>query len=87
MGNKPLSMDQSWAAYEGLFADDRVIFVYEQPEMNAAFRSKSSGHFASPKMWTDAWLLAIAEASGGQLITFDKALAAKGAHCLLPKRG
>lgn len=87
MGNKPLSMDRSWRAYEGLFADDRVVFVYERPEMNAIFRSKASGNSASPKMWTDAWLLAIAEAAGGQLVTFDKALAAWGAHCLLPKRG
>jgi toxin-antitoxin system PIN domain toxin len=86
MGNKPLSMDRSWRTYEGLFADDRVVFVYERPEMNAIFRAKSSGHSASPKIWTDAWLLAIAEAAGGQLITFDKALAARGARCLLPRQ-
>jgi toxin-antitoxin system PIN domain toxin len=85
MGNKPLSMDRSWRAYEGLFGDDRVVFVYERPEMDAMFRSRASGHAASPKKWSDAWILAIAEAAGGQLITFDKALAGRGAHCLLPK--
>jgi predicted nucleic acid-binding protein len=38
-------------------------------------------------VWADAWLLAVAEAAGGVLVTFDKALAARGAHCLLAKRG
>jgi hypothetical protein len=32
-------------------------------------------------------MLAVAEAAGGQLITFDQALGPRGAHCLLPKRG
>jgi hypothetical protein len=32
-------------------------------------------------------MLAQASAAGGVLVTFDKALAARGAHCLLPKRG
>jgi predicted nucleic acid-binding protein len=38
-------------------------------------------------LWADAWLLAIAEAAGGVLVTFDKALAVRGALCLLSKRG
>jgi hypothetical protein len=32
-------------------------------------------------------MLAVAEAAGGELVTFDKALSARGAHCLLGKRG
>jgi predicted nucleic acid-binding protein len=32
-------------------------------------------------------MLAVAEAAGGVLVTFDKALAARGAHCLLVKSG
>jgi hypothetical protein len=31
----------------------------------------------------DAWLLAFADACGGKLLTFDRALAARGALCLL----
>ena len=34
----------------------------------------------------DAWLFAVAEAAGGVLVTFDKALAARGAHCLLGEK-
>ncbi len=35
----------------------------------------------------DAWLLAVAQAAEGVLVTFDKALGPRGARCLLPKRG
>ena len=35
----------------------------------------------------DAWLLAVADAAEGILVTFDKALASQGVNCLLPKRG
>ena len=40
---------------------------------------------ASPKLWAGAWLLALAQAARGTLVTFDRALAARGAHCLLPE--
>jgi predicted nucleic acid-binding protein len=40
---------------------------------------------ASPKLWADAWLLAVAKAARGTLVTFDRALAAHGARCLLPE--
>jgi len=34
-------------------------------------------------MWADAWLLSFAQAAEGTLVTFDRALAARGAHCVL----
>lgn len=83
MGNKPLSVDRSWRIYDAFFADDRVVFVYERPEVDAVFRSRAAGRAASPKIFADAWMLAMASASGGVLVTFDKALAGRGAECLL----
>jgi toxin-antitoxin system PIN domain toxin len=86
MGNKPLSMDRSWRIYDELFVDDRVVFVYDRPEVESVFRARAAGHAASPKVWADAWMLATATAAGGVLVTFDKALASRGANCLLPKK-
>jgi toxin-antitoxin system PIN domain toxin len=83
MGNKPLSLDRSWQIYDELLADDRVVFVYERPEVDAAFRARTAGRAASPKLWADAWMLAMAGAAGGVLVTFDMALGSRGAHCLL----
>jgi toxin-antitoxin system PIN domain toxin len=87
MGNKPLSLDRSWRIYDGLLADDRVTFVYDHPEIDAVFRARAAGDAASPKVWGDAWMLAMAHATGGILVTFDSALGPRGAHCLLPARG
>jgi toxin-antitoxin system PIN domain toxin len=86
MDGKPLSMTAAWHLYDRFFEDDRVTFFPEPPGVEAKFRHATSNQTVSPKVWADAWLLAVADASGGVLVTFDKALAARGAHCLLHKR-
>jgi uncharacterized protein len=83
MNGKPLSMDAAWRAYDRLFEDDRVVFFPETANVEASFRQRAKGRMASPKLWTDAWLLAVAHAAEGTLITFDRALAARGVSCLL----
>ncbi|MGC9993999.1 MAG: TA system VapC family ribonuclease toxin [Terriglobia bacterium] len=83
MDGKPLTIAAAWRVYDRLYDDDRVVFISEPPEAQRRFREKASGRTASSKLWADAWLLAVAQAAGGILITFDKALASRGAHCLL----
>lgn len=87
MDGKPLTNEEAWRVHERFYDDDRVIFLAEPLDVEKRFRQKAVGRTASPKAWADAWLLAVAEAAGGVLVTFDKALAARGAHCLLAKRG
>lgn len=87
MDGKPLTIAQAWRVYDRLYDDDRVTFVSEPPEVEKRFREKAVGRDASPKMWADAWLLAMAQEAGGVLVTFDRALAGRGALCLLGKRG
>lgn len=83
---KPLTMGGAWQAYDWFFNDDKTMFFPDPPSAEAKFRSATSDHGISPKVWADAWLLAVAEAAGGVLVTLDRALAARGAHCLLGKR-
>jgi uncharacterized protein len=83
MDGKPLRMDEAWEAYDRLYDDDRVVFMPEPPGVETHFREYTSGRLASPKFWADAWLLAFARAAGGTLVTFDRALSTRGAHCLL----
>ena len=85
MDGKPLSMDDAWRAHDKLFEDVRVAFKPEPAGVELRFREYAAGRTASPKLWADAWLLAFAEAAGGTVITFDRALAARGAHSLLPE--
>jgi predicted nucleic acid-binding protein len=87
MDGKPLTITAAWRVHDRLYEDDRVTFVSEPPEVEKRFREKASGRTASPRVWADAWLLALAQAAEGVLVTFDKALASRGAYCLLSKRG
>lgn len=84
MNGKPLDMDGAWRAYDRLFEDERVAFYPEPVGVETRFREYASGQVSAPKLWADAWLLAVARAAEGTLITFDRALAARGARCLLP---
>ncbi len=86
MDGKPLTISEAWRVYDRFYDDDRVTFISEPPEVEKRFREKAAGKTASPKVWADAWLLAVAQAAEGVLVTFDKALAPRGARCLLPKR-
>ena len=85
MNGNPLTLDGAWQVYNRLFHDDRVVFVPEPAEVETRFRELASGQEASPKLWTDAWLLAFATAAGGAVVTFDQALGARGAQRLLPE--
>jgi hypothetical protein len=86
MDGKPLTIAESWRVYDRFYDDDRVTLISEAPEVEERFREKAVGRTASPKVWADAWLLAFAQAAEGLLVTFDKALGARGALCLLTKR-
>lgn len=83
MDGKPLSMAAAWSIHDRLFEDDRVVFVTEPAAVEPVFRQNTSGGATSPKIWVDAWLLAFALATEGTVVTFDRALAVRGAHCLL----
>lgn len=83
MDGKPLSVDEGWRVYDRFGQDGRVVFFSEPPETETRFRRYAVGRAASPKLWADSWLLAVSEAAGGRLVTFDRALAARGARCLL----
>ena len=83
MDGKPLGMNDAWRVHDGLFTDERVGFYPEPAGVETRFREYTSGRVAAPKLWADAWLLAVARSAEGTLITFDRALADRGAHCLL----
>jgi hypothetical protein len=83
MNGKPLTMQQAWRAYDRLFEDDRVAMVREPDGTEEQFRKLASMRSAAPKAWTDAYLAAFAARIGATLVTFDRALAARAANCVL----
>jgi len=86
MDGRPLTMRQAWRVFDRFFEDERVVFVPEPAEVETRFRKYTAGRQISPKVWADAWLLAFAQSAPGILVTFDKALIARGARCLLPAK-
>ena len=83
MNGKPLTMRTAWSAYDRLFEDDGVAFVNETGAMEPLFRRRTSTGMASPKLWADAWFLAVAGHTGGPLVTFDLALARRSNNAVL----
>jgi toxin-antitoxin system PIN domain toxin len=84
MKGKPLTMAQAWLVYDRFFDDERVQFVNDPPSAEQYFRERSNHGTPSPKIWADAWLLAVAQSMGGVVVTLDRALSPRGARCLLP---
>jgi len=83
MDGKPLTNLQALKVYDRFFEDSRVVFLAEMPGVERQFRKNAASTTASPKLWADAWLLAIAQTTGGTLVTFDQALASRSSQCLL----
>ena len=83
MDGRPLRMNEAWQVHDRLFADERVVLLAEPVGVEAVFRKHTSRGSAAPKLWADAWLLAAASSASGIVVTFDRALSARGAHCLL----
>ena len=77
MNGRPLSMVEAWAAYDCLFADERVAFVGEPTGLEQTFRQISQASQASPKLWADALLVGFAQQCGAEIVTFDQALASR----------
>ena len=76
MGDQTLTLSKAWDVYDRWLADPRVEFYPESPNLEAEFR-KATHPFAAKQAskWVgDCWLLAFAEASNAQLVTFDRAL-------------
>jgi toxin-antitoxin system PIN domain toxin len=76
MGDQTQTLRQAWAVYDRWLADPRVEFCPEPRQVEERFRAATepfSGQAAS-KWVGDCWLLAYAQATHSNLVTFDQAL-------------
>ncbi len=76
MGEATLTLRQAWSVYDRWMEDPRVDFYPEPRNLETEFR-RSTRPFAAKQasQWVgDCWLLAFAQASKAQLVTFDRAL-------------
>lgn len=82
MGDDTLTMSAAWALWDKTWADTRFSLLAEPVDLETEVRSRSRLSTASPKVWADAYLLAFAAVAGVKLVTFDRALKARGVNVL-----
>ena len=68
----PLSNRAAWAVVDAFLADDRIAFMDEPMDTEILWKEWALRETASPKLWMDAWLAAVARRGGLQIVTFDK---------------
>ena len=72
MGENVIRPPRAWDVYDALFADSRIGFVSEPPNLEASWRAAARHPHIGPNFWTDAYLAAFAAAAGLDVVTFDR---------------
>ena len=68
-----LRPEKAWDALEQLISDPRTVLVDAVPATHARYwRANVARREPSTDLWTDAWLAALAQATDGEMITFDR---------------
>lgn len=79
MGSSVQRPEAAWAAVEALAAHPRMTVVSEAPASHAErWRANVAGREPSPDLWTDAWIAALSQVTGCQMVTFDRGFRAFG---------
>jgi uncharacterized protein len=86
MGQKEvMAQAEAWKIYDRWLQDERISFLDEPAEIEAAFRGLTQSSQAAPKDWADSYLAAFAQAAQLTLVTFDQALSSKARQLVLLK--
>ena len=73
MAGAPLTPDAAWIVWQQLALDVRTTFRVGEPiGVDSLWQNNVRGRTTTPKLWTDAYLAALAEASHIEMVTFDK---------------
>ncbi len=69
----PLTNSEAWRLWENWYKDDRTHWIDEPSELLDTWKKYGVIRSASPKLWMDAYLAAIAKETGAQVVTLDQA--------------
>src|SRR5690242_11744028 len=60
MGADVLSSREAWQTYRLMASDERISFISEPPALEPEWRKLTNYDRPAPKLWTDAYLAALA---------------------------
>ena len=83
MGKDVRTMAEAWDLWDKIRADNRIAFLPEPEDLEPDLRKYSRLPSRSPKVWADAYLLAFVSKAGVKLVTFERALEARGPEVLV----
>ena len=73
MGTGVLGPEEALEVWDRLALDPRMFEIESvPPELESRLRANVAGRAPTPKLWTDAWLAALAESLGYEMVTFDR---------------
>jgi predicted nucleic acid-binding protein len=72
-GENPLSNQMALDVYKSLISQPVIGWLDEPADMEKTWFSLADHPMASPKLWMDAYLAAMAIAGDHELVTFDQA--------------
>ena len=71
MGGKPLTAAEAWSTYRAFRQLDEVFLATGEDGCEDVLGWWVMGSTVIPRLWTDAYLGALAKASGWRLVSFD----------------
>lgn len=83
MGADVMSMRDSWRTYRTMLVDERIRFASEPAGLETEWHRMTAHDRSTPKVWTDPYLAAFADAAGMQLVTLDRVILSLARNALL----
>ncbi len=78
MGPDVITQADAWKVYEQIMLGSRVRFFTEPAGLESVWKKHSQLNQPAANNWTDAYLLAFAEARRISVVSFDNGLHARG---------
>lgn len=71
MAGNPFTPPQAVRKYQSFAALPEVSFLADSPDLGIRLAAWAQHPFFTPKLWTDAWIAAIAMEHGCRVVSFD----------------
>lgn len=72
LGDEAASLKEAWRLYDKILADPLTGYADEPRDLESNWRAYTQQESFTPKVWSDAYVAAFAQAAGLEVVTFDR---------------